>query len=258
MKTVKTRGLVIKEFETKESDKRLLVLCKGLGRIMVYARGAKKTKSKFLASSQLFAYSDFLLAVGQGFYSMAQTEVIRSFYDVRLDYDSLMAAHLFAEVCDKSTFAEHNLDGLLFLTLKSLGVLVKNTYPVQQVTVVFMLLALSFHGLKPVTEGCTVCNKPLCTFGAQLYFAAEGLTCGNCCLGKKTINIDSASLNAVKHILNSQLAESFLFKASENVLAKLTEAVFFLWDSHFDVELKSVTQHRDARQEARLLSFRPT
>ena len=240
MKTIKTRGLVIKEFDTKESDKRLLVLCKGLGRILVYARGAKKPKSKFLAASQLFAYSDFVLAQGQGFYSLAQTEVIRSFYDVRLDYDSLMAAHLFAEVCDKSTFAEHNLDGLLFLTLKSLSVLEKKTYPPNQVTAVFMLLALSEHGLKPVTDFCTVCNTPQDETYGIMHFAADGLTCEGCFMAKKTVAIESACLCAIKHILNRPLVDSFHFAASEKTLAKLKEVAFFLWSSHFDVELRSV------------------
>ena len=239
MKTIKTRGLVIKEFDTKESDKRLLVLCKGLGRIMVYARGAKKPKSKFLAASQLFAYSDFVLAQGQGFYSLAQTDVIRSFYDVRLDYDSLMAAHLFAEVCDKSTFTEYNLDGLLFLTLKSLSVLEKKTYPPNQVAAVFVLLALCEHGLKPLTDFCTVCNTPQVETG-NLHFASDGFTCEGCFMAKKTVAIESACLCAIKHIINSPLALSFHFSASEKTMAKLTEVAFFLWNSHFDVELRSV------------------
>ena len=240
MKTVKARGLVIKEFDTKESDKRLLVLCKGMGRIMVYARGAKKPKSKFMSASQLFAYSDFVLACGQGFYSLAQTEVIRSFYGVRLDYDSLMAAHLFAEVCDKSTFPEHNLDGLLYLTIKSLRVLEKKKFPAEQVRAVFMLLALSFHGLKPITDACTVCSKPLNEISGNPYFAADGVTCKNCFMTKKTIVIDFASINAINYVLNSKLADSFHFTVSGKVLEKLTETVCFLWNSHFDVELRSL------------------
>ena len=241
MKVTKVRGIVIKEFETKESDKRLLVMCKSLGRIMVYARGAKKPKSKFLPASQLFAYSDFVLAEGPGFYSVTQADVIKSFYGVRLDYDTLMAAHLFAEICDKSTFSDAGLDELLFLMLKSLSVLTKKSYPVNQVIIVFMLLALNFHGLKPVTDVCTVCGKSAESIGVKMYFAGEGLICPVCALSKKTVKIEPGSLAAVKHILSNPLSDAFRFSVSEKILINLKEVVFFLWNVHFDIKLLSVS-----------------
>ena len=240
MKVIKARGLVIKEFEANESDKRLLLLCKGLGRILVYARGAKKPKSKFLSSAQLFCYSDFVLADGPGFFSVTQTDVLRSFYNLRLCYDSLMAAHLFAEVCDKSTFEVLNLDELLLLALKSLSMLEKKTYPPKQVTAVFMLLALSSHGLMPITDACTVCGIPIESFGKKLYFAGDGLTCASCSLLKKTVPASYASLAAINYILNSPLSASFHFKATDEVLAGLLEVALFLWRSHFDFELVSI------------------
>ena len=240
MKIIKARGLVIKEFEANESDKRLLLLCKGLGRIMVYARGARKPKSKFLSAAQLFCYSDFVLADGPGFFSVTQVDVIKSFYNIRLDYDCLMAAHLLAEICDKSTFEKLNLDELLLLTLKSLAMLEKNTYPAKQITVVFMLLALGFHGLRPITDVCTTCNK--LAAGENTFFASDGLTCASCCLLKKTVPASQASLAAVNHIINRSLSDAFHFKVTDEVLNELFEIAFFLWTSHFDFELVSQKQ----------------
>ena len=239
MKVIKARGLVIKEFEANESDKRLLLLCKGFGRIMVYARGARKPKSKFLSAAQLFCYSDFVLADGPGFFSITQVDVIKSFYNVRLDYDNLMAAHLFAEICDKSTFEKLNLDELLLLTLKSLAMLEKNTYPAKQITVVFMLLALNFHGLRPITDVCTICNKPVESFGERVYFAGDGLICTSCYMVKKTVPASQASLAAVNYILNRSLSDAFHFKVTDEVLGELFEIAYFLWRSHFDFELVS-------------------
>ena len=239
MKVIKARGLVIKEYEANESDKRLLLLCKGLGRIMVYARGARKPKSKLLPSAQLFCYSDFVLADGPGFFSVTQADVLKSFYNIRLDYDSLMAAHLFAEICDKSTFEILNLDELLLLTLKSLAMLEKNTYSPKQVAAVFMLLALNSHGLRPITDTCTVCGRPAWSFGARLYFAGDGATCGSCYLLKKTITASEASLAAINYILSNPLSGSFHFRVSDEVLNELLNITFFLWKSHFDFELMS-------------------
>ena len=239
MKVIKARGLVVKEFEANESDKRLLLLSKEHGRIMVYARGAKKPKSKFLSSAQLFCYSDFVLADGPGFFSVTQTDVIRSFYNLRLCYDTLMAAHLFAEICDKSTFETLNLDGLLLLALKSLSVLEKMTYPPKQVSAVFLLRCLGFHGLRPVTDRCHLCGRPRASFEGQPYIAGDGLTCRSCCMLKKTIPASDSCLAALCFILDSSLSASFHFKVRDDVLERLYASALFLWGSHFDFELVS-------------------
>ena len=102
MQTIKARGLVLREYEAGESDKRLLLLCKEHGRMMIYARGARKPKSKFMAAAQLFTYADYVITVGRGFHALAQAQVIESFYGLRTDYDRLTAAHLLAEVCEKT------------------------------------------------------------------------------------------------------------------------------------------------------------
>ena len=235
MNVIKARGFVIKEFEASESDKRLVVLCKGYGRMTVYARGAKKPNSKFLSAAQLFAYSDYVLAQGRGFYSLTQADVIRSFYEVREDYDSLMAAHLFAEVCNKSTYVEANLDELMFLTLTSLSKLTKKTCPPSQVSTVFLYRALAFHGLKPIIYACASCKKPWGDFGDSFYVAAEGLVCHGCGMQKRAVPVSKAALYALSHILESQLNDAYRFEAVEGTLDNLMRVALFLWEAHFDI-----------------------
>ena len=196
-------------------------------------------KASFCRQRSYFATRILSLLTARAFFSVTQIDLIKSFYNVRLDYDSLMAAHLFAEICDKSTFEIVNLDELLLLTLKSLAMLEKNTYPPKQITVVFMLLALGFHGLRPITDVCAICKKPMESFGVKYYFASDGLTCESCYLLKKTVPASQASLAAVNYILNNSLTGSFHFKVTDEVLAELMEIAFFLWQTHFDFELVS-------------------
>ena len=56
-KTV-AHGLILRETETKETDKILTVLTAEMGKIPVIARGARRKNSRLAAACQLFAWSE--------------------------------------------------------------------------------------------------------------------------------------------------------------------------------------------------------
>ena len=231
MKTVKLRGLVLKEFEAGEADKRLLLLCKGRGRVMVYARGARKPRSKFMAAAQIFTYADFILSQGRGFYSLSQADVIESFYNLRTDYDRLLAAHAIVDVCDKTVLEDSDCDVLLQLTLKSLANLAKGNFPPVQISAVFLLRFFDFYGLRPHSDECAVCDLPAGEMGGRFFWGHEGLLCLRHGSG---IAISPAAARAISFILTEDLPISFQFDAHDDVIAELEKAAQLLWRFHFD------------------------
>jgi len=230
VKQIKARGLVLREYEADESDKRLLIFCKEHGRLMVYARGARKPTSKFMAAAQPFTYADFVLVKGQGFYSLAQAQIIESFYALREDYDRLMAAYQITTACEKALWDNLESDELLKLALKSLAVLAKGQLPPGQVANVFLLRFFDVHGLRPQTDACVLCNAPV--NGAKMVLCAEGLVCD---AHKPTTYqpLSPAAIATLQHVLNNDLAKSFLFTATDVILAELEKAVKLLWKCHF-------------------------
>ena len=236
MKTVIVRGIVINEYEAGESDKRLLILCKTHGRIMAYARGARKPKSKFMAASQIFTYADFVLAEGRGFYSVTQADVIESFYNLRTDYDRLNAAHLAAEICTKSLQDSINCDELLLLLIKTFSHLKKESLPSIQIALVFFMRFFLFYGLAPQTENCTVCETPFEQI-EKLFFCPEGVVCKN--YKNNTIAVSKTAVYAINHILMSDLKEAFLFKISDEVMLELWRVASLMWNYHFEHPLKT-------------------
>jgi len=224
---------VLKEYEAGESDKRLLLLCKEHGRMMIYARGARKPKSKFMAAAQLFTYADFVITVGRGFYALAQAEVIESFYGLRTDYDRLTAAHLVAEVCEKTLLEDIACDELLLLALKSLAHLNKTVLPPMQVVGVFFMRFYAYYGLTPEVDACVTCG---CDVENGAFFSAEGLVCAAHKPGYG-VRISRAAVSAVRHILSGDLAAAFGFKAHDDVLMELWQAARMLWRFHFEWKL---------------------
>ena len=59
-KTV-AHGLILRETDTKETDKILTVLTAEIGNIPVIARGARRKNSRLAAACQLFAWSEMTL-----------------------------------------------------------------------------------------------------------------------------------------------------------------------------------------------------
>lgn len=242
MKTLKARGVVLREYEAGESDKRLTLLCKEYGRLTVYVRGARKPKSKFMAAAQLFTYGDFILGDGRQFYSMAQAEVIDSFYEIRADYDRLCYAHYAAEICEKTVLENTPCDDLLWLLLKTLRHLdqpatARFIMPPQQAACVFLFRFYLYYGLAPENDNCCVCGEEP---SDGVFFCDEGIACRNCA-GKMLYKtpLSAPALAALRYLLNAGVSEAFMFKASETVLRELSRAGKLFWNHHFQIKLQS-------------------
>jgi len=229
LQLLKVRGLVLREYEAGESDKRLLLFCKEYGRLMAYARGARKPTSKFMAAAQVFTYADFVLAKGQNFYSLSQAEIIESFYPLRQDYDRLICAHKITEVCEKTLWDNIESDKLLKLALKSLSVLAKGKVPPDQVRGVFLMRFFDVSGFRPQMDACVVCGTAI-TNTTKIFLCTEGLVCD----AHKPVThqpLSAAAIAAITHILDNNLTDAFKFTATQSVLTEIDRAAKLLWQN---------------------------
>ena len=241
MNTFKTKGLVLREYEAGESDKRLVLLCKGTGLLMVYARGARKAKSKFLAASQMLTYGDYVLADGKRFVSMAQADVIESFYPIRQDYTRLCYAQYVLEICEKTIPSRTPCDEVLRLLLKTLQHISKDT---PGAVSVFLFRFFLFNGLEPEMNCCCICGcaEPSGSAGVSRLFCEEGIVCHNCQrrgASKTSMLLSYSAGEAVRYILGADLKQAFLFKAEESVLEELALASCLCLRGHFPIKLQT-------------------
>lgn len=247
MDTFKARGLVLRESESGESDKRITLLCVNRGRLTVYARGARKVKSKFLAASQPLTYGDYIIADGGRFYSLNQAEVIEGFYPIREDYNKLCHAHYVLEICEKAVPDRAPCDALLKLALKTLQHISSSVITPSQAVDVFLFRFFLFNGIAPEMGCCCVCggeteNMSDSTLDNTALFCDEGMVCSKC-QSDLEINSDthiSLSQNAreaLRHMLSAELNQAFMFRASESVHEELALAGQLCWAKHFSVTL---------------------
>ena len=247
MTKFKTKALVLREYEAGESDKRLLLLCKGKGRILVYARGARKAKSKFLAVSQMFTYGDFVLVDGRQFYSLSQAAVIESFYPIRQDYSRLSYAQYIFEICEKAVPDHTPCDELLQLVLKTLQhISGQKDTSCKQALCVFLFRFFLYYGLAPEMACCCLCGAA-CDNAA--LFCDEGLVCQGCLIAKTEgsaakirMPLSPAAVKAIQHILGTDMPQAFMFRTQAAVLDELHKAAQLCWLGHFPIRLKTKIQ----------------
>ena len=239
MKTFKARALVIKETEAGESDKRLTLFCKDYGKLYIYARGAKKPKSKFMAAAQLFNWGDFILSDGGNFYALAQAEPIETFYSLREDYMRLCYAHYIAEICDKTLPDGTPANELLHLALTTIQK-ISLTAP-RQGAIVFLYRFFMINGIMPKTDECSVCGAIANSAAGGLCFCDEGFLCGSC-VGKKAYRapLGEGSYAAIKYIVSVSIKDAFLFRIGDKALLELEQAARLYFNSHFRIKLKTL------------------
>ena len=99
-------GIVIKEMTAGETGKRILVITREHGKMLLSARGSKNAKSGIMAATQLFSYCEFTVFEGKGFYSVTQADVIESFYGIRNDFERLAYGAYILELTERTSFEE--------------------------------------------------------------------------------------------------------------------------------------------------------
>lgn len=152
-----TSGLVLRETETKETDKILTVLTPDLGKIAVIARGARRKNSRIAAASQLLAYSELTLYKRNNWYMLDEGATRELFRGVREDFVLLSLASYLAELTESLTDEGDagEILPLLLNALYALGTLGKDP---RQVKAAFELRLLALSGFEPLAEGCAICG----------------------------------------------------------------------------------------------------
>ncbi|MFC1483362.1 DNA repair protein RecO [Candidatus Margulisiibacteriota bacterium] len=106
---ISVEGFVLRVYRYKETSKLLRVFTKEQGKMMLTAKGARRTRSKLGGMLDLFKLNRFQLYVGNGFPIVQEAELIRSFYSISQDSEKFMRVSEFIQFFDKST-ADQNPD----------------------------------------------------------------------------------------------------------------------------------------------------
>ena len=198
---IETTGIVIREYPKGERDKLIIVLTPEMGKIAVWARGARSQKSPLLSVSQLLSYSRLKLKKNAGAFYLAGGEVINLFFEIRDSIGRLSLSQYFCELSDRAS--ADGLEGgeILSLLLNSLYLLCKGESETR-IKAVFELRLMSVIGFRPELSGCAVCGGET---DAMYFDMREGrVVCAQCARGGRGAGaypVNRAAYEAMKYII---------------------------------------------------------
>ena len=220
-----TKGIVLRETQTKESDKILTVLTAEHGRLAVIARGARRKNSRIAAASQLLAYSELVLYEQRSWFMLDEASTLSLWDNVRRDVELLSLASYFAEMTEAATGEGEAAPETLSLLLNALYALDTLKKPPELVKAAFELRLLSLAGYEPLAEGCAVCGTP--TPEEPLFDARQGVVVCRACAGaaaRGLLPLDPGSLAAMRHVLGSERSRMLSFSLNGETRERFARA----------------------------------
>lgn len=177
------RGIVLNTTAFGESDKVVTLYCQDLGRITAIAKGAFKSKKRFV--NKLEPYSQLLFfhrppRNGGSLFLLKEAELLDARIHIRQEYRRYIAAAYFCELLLLLT-REHDPDEPLYALLCTvLDSLNHNEQPLRIVPLAILNL-LCILGYQPELAHCSRCHQPIAPQRRYRFLPGGGcLLCGNC------------------------------------------------------------------------------
>ena len=223
-----TDGIVLRERHAGESDKFIDILTQDSGVIEVCVKGARKLGSKNHATTQPFTYASFCISSRGDRNYLNSSELIKSFYALRLDLQKLSLASYFSEITAFAAGNQEQGGELLRLFLNTVYYLSRGDRSLALLKSVYELRFLAEIGLMPDLLACHGCGKYECE--KMFFHLSEGtLLCEQCYdghEGERVVSLTPSVLKAMRHITLAGFDRLYNFKISEmssNKLSFITE-----------------------------------
>jgi DNA repair protein RecO (recombination protein O) len=222
MAHVKTKGFVVRVVPVGESDRIIGLLTEDYGLISVSVRGARRTRSPHLLTTQIFSFSEFELFSNKGHYSINASELIEPFSALQQDIDRLVCASHLAEVLIDSLRDDLAQPGVYRLWAYGLQAISRLPDPLLTVHVAQLRLLMEI-GFAPRLDSCVLCGSP----GEQapdealsFSIAAGGLICGRTGCQNRSADrqaMPPGGLACLLHIQRAPLPRLFTFTLAPEV-----------------------------------------
>lgn len=220
-----TKGIVLRETETKDADKILTVLTAERGKIAVIARGARRKGCKFAACAQPLAYSEWTLYQKGEWYYVNEGATLELFNGLRQDLDAMALGFYLAELTESVTTEEAPHGELLSLLLNGLYAISTLGKSLPLVKAAFELRLLCLAGYEPLADACAYCGRPE-PEGPYFDVTQGVIRCAACGAGERqrAMPLCRDSLAALRHAVYGDPKRLYSFTLGSEAQKRLSAA----------------------------------
>ena len=235
-----TKGVVLRETETKEADKILTLLTAERGKISVIARGVRRKSCKYAACAQQLAYSEWTLYQKGEWYYANEGATAELFNGLRTDLETLALGCYFAELAEAVTAPEVPAGALLSHLLNGLYALSALRKPPALVKPAFEIKLLCLAGYEPLADSCAYCGRP--DPEQPLLDVVQGiLRCRTCGAKESALSMPLCpdSLAALRHIVYGDPKRLYSFRLTGPALERLSAAAEAFVAARLEVDVEA-------------------
>ncbi len=205
MPTCRTCGIVLKVTGHGESDKIVTLYSPDLGRVTAIAKGAKRSKKRFVNKLEEFSLLDVIYRPPRSgsLLFLSEADLENPFLSLRAAHTRYIAAALACELIIRFT-SERDPDPELFALLHWLLDSVNKGAQPLQTAALFHLRLLTAGGYQPDLSGCSICRHPVNNSRSFALQPANGtLVCSRCNPHAQSSNF-SLTLQTIKFLQTAQ------------------------------------------------------
>jgi len=218
----KTDGVVIHRLDFGESDLIVTLYTADLGKIKGIAKGAKRSKRRFVNNLQPFSYVRIVFSEGRGeLIRVDEADMIQPLFRISEDISKVLYGSYFLEMVKEMT-GEKEANPQLFELLVTFLTVLNDFPPREEYPRVFELRFLDLMGYRPRLMECTICGKaPSSSEGAFFSYRHGGVVCRSCQVNARgAIAISGETIQTMERVLKMDLTEVEGVRFSPVVLAE--------------------------------------
>lgn len=232
------KGVVIKTQDFKENDKLVWIYTEKFGKITAIARGAKKSKSKFLSITLPLCYGDYLVFKGKSLFNLQEGRIINSFQGLLNNLDKLTYSSYLCELIDIALLDNEPNIWLFKEFITTLYLLNTDALDYELLARSFELKLLKATGYGLNLDNCTICKKKIAVsnYVSLSYFGGVCEACNK----EHGLYISKGAYNALKYLTNTTSDKIYRLNLSVDIKKEIEKVTTFIISSSYAKKPKSL------------------
>lgn len=231
-------GMVLSATPVGEYDRRLVILTKERGKLVAFAKGARRQHSPYLAGSRPFSFGEFTVYEGRSAYNVTGIKISEYFEDIQMDIDAVYYGFYFMELAAYYTTEGVPAKEMLALLYVTVNALRKDAIPKKLVRHIFELKVFAINGEYPNVFSCVECgtNEDLVSFAT----AKDGVLCSKCKGKHEGVALMTSTLYTMQYIISAEIKKLYNFSVTDEVLTELAMVMGRWMARNVDKSFKSL------------------
>jgi DNA repair protein RecO (recombination protein O) len=235
---LETKAVIIKTQDFKENDKLVWFYTEKLGKITAVVRGAKKSKSKFLALTLPLCYGEYMVYKGKNLYTLQEGKIINSFQGLLNNLHKLTFSSYLCELIDIAC-SDNEINVEIFRNLvTTLYLLNTDALDYELLIRAFELKLLKSTGYNLTLDRCSVCRKKISSSN-YISLSYYGGVCEEC-PREHGLFVSKGTYNALRFLMNMNVDKLYRLNLNNDIKAEIEKVTTFLISNNYARKPKSL------------------